>query len=256
MLSNHELTGTRFPPRATAVALLVIAHRGASGTRPENTLVAFRRAVELGAHMVELDAQITADGHVVVLHDDTLDRTTTGLGPLAARTLTEVRRCDAGSWFDPTFVGERVPTLAEVLDDVRLPINVELKGARPDNLEARALRVVDEAGALDRVVFSSFEPARLIGLRSLTQRAALAVLWDGPKVGDAIRLAERVGARALHVRNDPRATAAIAAGRGAGLEVRVWTVNGPADLASLVGAGAGGIFTDFPERFLQSATRK
>ncbi len=232
------------------MALLVIGHRGASGTRPENTLVSFRRAVELGAHMVELDAQLTADGSVVVLHDDTLDRTTDGLGPLAARTLAEVRRLDAGRWFDPVFAGERVPTLAEVLTAVPIPVNVELKGIRPDDLEARALAVVEEAGALDRVVFSSFEPERLIGLRARTDRAALAVLWAGPEVGDALRLAERVGARALHVRNDRRAIQSIAAGRAVGLEIRVWTVNSPADLASLVDAGASGIFTDFPERFL------
>ena len=236
------------------MALLVIAHRGASGTRPENTLVSFRRAVELGAPMIELDAQLTADGAVVVLHDDTLERTTDGLGPLAARTLAEVRRLDAGRWFDPAFAGEPVPTLAEVLAAIPIRINVVLKGIRADDLEARALAAVEEAGALERIVFSSFEPERLIGLRALTQRAALAVLWARPEVGDALRLAERVGARALHVRNDRRAVAAIAAGVGAGLEVRVWTVNTPADLASLVDAGASGIFTDFPERFLHHHT--
>jgi glycerophosphoryl diester phosphodiesterase len=203
--------------------------------------------------MIELDAQLTSDGAVVVLHDDTLERTTDGLGPLVVRTLAEVRRLDAGRWFDPAFAGERVPTLADVLAAVPITFNVELKGIRADDLEARALAVVEEAGALERVVFSSFEPKRLIGLRALTQRAALAVLWSGPKVGDALRLAERVGARALHVRNDRRGIAAIAAGLGAGLEVRVWTVNSPADLASLVDAGASGIFTDFPERFLHLA---
>lgn len=238
------------------MALQVIGHRGASGTRPENTLVSFRRAVELGAHMVELDAQLTADGHVVVLHDDTLDRTTTGLGPLAARTLAEVQACDAGSWFAPAFAGERVPTLAAVLTAVPIPVNVELKGLRPDDLEERALRVIEGAGALNRVVFSSFEAGRLVALRRLTQRAQVAVLWDRPKVEDALRLAERVGARALHVRNDQRAPAQIAEGRSAGLEVRVWTVNNPADLASLVDAGADGIFTDFPERFLQPPARE
>ena len=105
-------------------------------------------------------------------------------------------------------------------------------------------------------MFSSFEAGRLVALRRLTQRAQVAVLWDRPKVEDALRLAERVGARALHVRNDQRAPAQIAEGRSAGLEVRVWTVNNPADLASLVDAGADGIFTDFPERFLQPPARE
>ena len=83
----------------------VIAHRGASGTRPENTLVAFRRAAELGADMIELDVQRTRDGAVVVIHDWTLDRTTTGRGPVGDRSLAELRGLDAGSWFDPQFCG-------------------------------------------------------------------------------------------------------------------------------------------------------
>ncbi|HJQ84595.1 MAG TPA: glycerophosphodiester phosphodiesterase family protein, partial [Candidatus Binatia bacterium] len=82
------------------MALLVIAHRGASGTRPENTLTAFRRAESLGAHMIELDVQLTADGEVVVLHDWTLDRTTDGRGAVRDAAFADVRALDAGSWFD------------------------------------------------------------------------------------------------------------------------------------------------------------
>src|SRR5215475_6599931 len=96
--------------------VLVIAHRGASGTCPENTLAAFRRAQELGAHMIELDVQLTRDGEVVVMHDWTLARTTDGRGRVASRTLAELRQLDAGSWFDPGYAREPVPTLREVLD--------------------------------------------------------------------------------------------------------------------------------------------
>src|SRR4029077_5147965 len=95
---------------------LVIAHRGASGTCPENTLAGFRRAAELGAPMVELDVQLTRDGEGVVIHDVTLDRTTDGSGPVADHPRAEIERLDAGAWFGPTFRGERVPTLARVLD--------------------------------------------------------------------------------------------------------------------------------------------
>src|SRR5205814_5101727 len=156
------------------VRCLVIAHRGASGTHPENTLAAFRRAVELGADMIELDVQLTRDGEVVVFHDATLERTTDGAGAVSDRTLAEIRRLDAGAWFGPAFRGTRVPTLAEVLAAVGLPVNVELKPVGDDGLEARALAVVESAGALARVVFSSFDAGALERLRACAAGAPLA----------------------------------------------------------------------------------
>ena len=244
------------PANWEEVPPLIIAHRGASGTRPENTLAAFRRAVELGADMIELDVQLTRDGGVVVLHDDTLERTTDGAGPLAASTLADVRRLDAGSWFAPAFAGERVPTLAEVLAAIAIPINVELKApARPgnaDGLEARALAAVEAGGALGRVVFSCFEEERLERLRALSAAATLAVLWDRSRVPHAIQRAERVFARALHLRKDKVTSRAVALAGAASLEVRAWTVNAPAELSHLAAAGVTAIFTDFPERFLHS----
>jgi glycerophosphoryl diester phosphodiesterase len=234
------------------VGLLVIAHRGASGTCPENTLAAFRRAVAVGAPMVELDVQLTRDHEVVVVHDWTLDRTTDGAGPVRDRTLAELRRLDAGTWFGPTFRGERIPMLAEVLAAVPVAVNVELKPVGADGLEARALAVVESAGALERVIFSSFEAAALGRLRARSRAAALAVLWEDPAIAEALRLAGRVGARALHVRKDAVTTEVLARAAHAGLPVRAWTVNDPAETARLRAAGVEGIFTDFPERFLHS----
>jgi len=228
----------------------VIAHRGASGTRPENTLAAFRRAEELGAHMIELDVQLTRDGEVVVMHDDTLDRTTDGRGAVVAHTLAELRRLDAGRWFGEAFAGERVPTLAEVLSEVRLPINVELKAGGGLGLEARTLAVVREAGALERIVFSSFDPDALLHLRSLTADAELAVLWTRRALSAALELAKRVDARGLHLRKTAVASPTLAAVRETGLAIRVWTVNEPREFGPLRVAGASGVFTDYPERFL------
>lgn len=232
------------------MACLVIAHRGASGTRPENTLTAFRRAVELGAAMIELDVQLTRDRAVIVLHDWTLERTTDGTGPPGARALDEIRRLDAGRWFDPAFAGERVPTLAEVLETVPLPVNVELKPVGDEGLEAGALAVAGAAGALDRVVFSSFDGSALDRLRACSPGASIAVLWEDAPLPEGLRRAERVGARALHLRKDTVTPASVAAARGAGLAVRVWTVNEQADFARLEAMGVDGVFTDFPERFL------
>ncbi len=93
----------------------VVAHRGASGHAPENTLAAFRRAVELGANFIETDLQLSRDARFVAIHDDTLDRTTSGHGPIHGLALAELRELDAGSWFGPQFAGERIPTLEEIL---------------------------------------------------------------------------------------------------------------------------------------------
>ena len=232
---------------------LVIAHRGASGSCPENTLAAFRRAAALGADMIELDAQLTRDGEVVVIHDLTLDRTTDGTGPVRELTLAEIRRRDAGAWFGSAFRGERVPTLTEVLAAVPLAVNVELKPCGDDGLEARALAVVEVAGALGRVVFSSFEGSALERVRALSPAAALAVLWEHDPIPEALHRIERVAARALHLRKEAATSAVLAVLAAAGLTVRVWTVNAPAEFDRLATAGVEGIFTDYPERFLQSA---
>jgi glycerophosphoryl diester phosphodiesterase len=229
----------------------IIAHRGASGTCPENTLAAFRRATSLGADMIELDVQLTCDGHVVVIHDLLLDRTTDGTGLVAERTLDEIAALDAGSWFGPAFAGERVPTLGAVLGTTPLAVNVELKAPVAPGLEARVLEVVGRSDALGRIVFSSFEVAALDRLRALAPSADLGVFLEEPAaLSMALRVAQRVGARALHVRKDVGTAEVLSQIRAAGLVSRVWTVNATEDFDRLAAAGADAIFTDFPERFL------
>ena len=231
----------------------VIAHRGASGTCPENTLPAFRRAAELGADMVELDVQLTQDGKPVVIHDWTLDRTTTGTGAVRRRTLAEIATLDAGRWFAVAFAGTRVPTLDQVLGAIDLRVNVELKSRGNDGLERTVLDVVEGAGALRRVVFSSFESASLRRLRALSTEAELGVLWAGRGVARALALANSVRATSVHLRKGAATPTAIANARAAGLGVRVWTVNAAVDFARLAAAGADAVFTDYPERFLHRA---
>ena len=228
----------------------MIAHRGASGTCPENTLAAFRRAEALGAHMIELDVQLTRDRELVVIHDWTLERTTDGRGPVRDHRLAELERLDAGGWFAPAFRGERIPTLAQVLGAVALPVNVELKPAGDEGLDECALAVASAADALGRIVFSSFDPTILERLRARSPEATLAVLWEEAPLPEALAFAGRVGARALHLRKDAATPAAIAAAARAGLPVRVWTANDPAEIRALVVAGVEAVFTDFPERFL------
>jgi glycerophosphoryl diester phosphodiesterase len=235
------------------VGLSVIAHRGASGTAPENTLAAFRRAQTIGAHMIELDVQLTRDGTPIVMHDWTLERTTDGRGKVKSRTLEEIRRLDAGRWFGAQYAREPVPTLREVLDAVTLPVNVELKACGDDGLEARVLADVEAAGAMGRIVFSSFDMGSLARLRRLSVDATIGVLWTKRSLTPAFTVVERVDATALHLRKEAVSPAGVREAAARGLQVRVWTVNDPGESGSLLSMGVGAVFTDFPERFLQIA---
>ena len=151
----------------------IIAHRGISAKTPENTLAAFSMAASTeGIDMIELDVRLTLDEEVVVFHDRSLQRTTTGNGIVRRYTLKEIKQFDAGSWFHPSFSHERVPTLAEVLELVRgrLWVNIEIKSdlfhREPQGLlETKVLQVVEKCGMLDQVLISSFDHQLIAGLK-------------------------------------------------------------------------------------------
>jgi glycerophosphoryl diester phosphodiesterase len=159
----------------------VVAHRGASAESPENTMAAFGRAAELGADAIEFDVHLTADGHPVVMHDQMLDRTTTGTGPVFATIWSDLAELDAGAWYSPEFAGEHIPTLSEVLALEQLEFELELKGYGEELVDG-VLGEVTTAGVLDRVEFTGWnlpllgllhrkEPAARIGLFSNRRQA-------------------------------------------------------------------------------------
>ena len=227
------------------------AHRGDSANAPENTLAAFRRAVKLGVRSTELDVHPTLHGTLVVLHDDTVDRTTNGSGPVSDMTVEELQRLDAGSWFGRRFRGERIPILEEALEwsRGRCGLNLELKEAdrSAEAIHGMARRVLAHA-ALDRVLFSSFRPSDLLRIRSVLPRARLA--WLVSRTSRGLQpLARRAGLFALHPK-DPLVTPRLV-GRchRMGLAVHVWVVNRPDRIARLEALGVQGVMTDDPRIF-------
>src|SRR5438552_10034596 len=181
---------------------LIWGHRGASFDAPENTLAAFTLAQAQGADGIELDAQRCASGEVVVLHDESLGRTTGFAGLVTQTPWTTVRTLDAGSRKDPRFRGERVPLLAEVLESFQLLVNIELKCDRADDrgLTAAVVRVVREARAGERVLLSSFNPFCLMRARSLAPEIPRALLFEEDQewpLRNAIS-ATALGVKALH----------------------------------------------------------
>lgn len=237
----------------------IIAHRGFSLRAPENTLEAIELAIAAGADAIEIDVGFSADRALMVIHDDTLDRTTSGRGPVRAHGLEELRRLDAGSWFSPVFAGARIPLLGEVLDLVRgrLPLNVEIKGESveiepreggEDGIEARVLQQVERRGMLGQVVFSSFHPLALWRLRRLSPEAATASLLHAPyhRTRSPQEIVGEVGAGALHVADHEVSPAMAAACRAAGIPLRVYTVNHPARYRELSAWGVEAVFSDDP----------
>ncbi|HSO24899.1 MAG TPA: glycerophosphodiester phosphodiesterase family protein [Chondromyces sp.] len=238
----------------------VIAHRGFSAAAPENTLAAVRAAIETGADMVEVDVTMSADRQLVVIHDDTLDRTTDGRGAVSELTLAELQCLDAGAWFAPRFAGERLPTLEAVLAEAegRILLNVEIKS------EAVGRGIVDKVAAAirahrmtDGVIVSSFAPAAIEQMGDAAPEIRTAVLFN-PELHsgrDPVDIVRGLGASAFNIKRSRLTRTMLRRCREAGIPVAVYTVNSPRRLRKVVGKGVHAVFTDHPERLLDASGR-
>jgi glycerophosphoryl diester phosphodiesterase len=224
--------------------MFLYAHRGASAEAPENTLAAFRRAIEVGADGIELDVHLCADGVPVVIHDETLERTTNGGGPVARTPLEVLRELDAGAWFAPEFSGESLPTLEATLQLLagRLRLNLEVKEARAGLAVLELLRQFPRAD----VVISSFDQGLLARLRRVAPELPLAVLLDAGNWQRAVARAVSLRACAFHPHADLVDRPLLAACRRHQLPVYAWTVDDPSRARSLARIGIAGLFTNNP----------
>ncbi len=254
--AGKRIEEMRVPYWTGRYPVMVIAHRGFSGAAPENTLAAFRKAIEVGSDMIELDIQFSKDGKIVILHDDTLERTTNGLGRTVDYTLQELKALDAGSWFGAQFSAEKIPTLREVLDLAggHLLVNIEIKHPRHGQypiteLAAQALEEVRNAGMVNRVICSSFNPAALEWIMKNEPRVWVALLyhrlWNSlPEIMSGKEYL------VLNLRNSHLTKTKIANLHQAGLKVNVYTVNSEAELGKFFRWGADGIITNHPDRLI------
>jgi len=224
--------------------LFLYAHRGASATAPENTLAAFREALAAGADGIELDVHLSADGVPVVIHDDTLERTTDGAGPVSAQSAALLQSLDAGSWFSPEFSGEPLPTLAETLQLLagHLRVNLEVKDHRAGLAILNLLRDFPAT----EVVVSSFDHALLTALRNHAPALSLAVLQAGGDWRQALSRAQAINACAFHAHANLVSRPLLAACRRVALPVFAWTVDEPRQARALARIGVAGVFTNDP----------
>ena len=230
--------------------MLLIAHRGASGYAPENTLAAFRKAVAMGLSFIETDLQLSRDARFVAIHDDTVNRTTNGQGSVHDLTLAELRRLDAGSWFGSSFVGERIPTLEEILEFAKrhdIVFYLELKPGGSWGGEHALIGALRESGEFARVVVISFDSALVAAVRRVEPTLLTGLLSDG-QIEKPIEKALEIGARQLVIRGDLVTPAMIVEAKRNDLQVICWTVNHPAHMRLLASAGVAGIMSDYPDR--------
>lgn len=226
--------------------LFCFGHRGAAGHEPENTLRSIRKALELGVQGIEVDVHFV-DGNLLVIHDDTLQRTTNGHGPLADKTFAELRLLDAGR-------GERIPTLAEVFDAVnrRALINVELKGPRTAApVVALINQYIQRHGwSYEDFLLSSFDHDEIRAARALRSELRIAPLIN--KLTPALaETATQLGAWSLNVSKSCVKIELVKDAHRRGLKIFAYTVNTPDEIAGMKDIGVDGVFSDFPDRVIR-----
>lgn len=236
---------------------LVIAHRGACAFAPENTLASFNLAAEQGADAVELDAKLSADGQVMVIHDPTVERTTGGTGVVRAMPYDQLRALDAGSFFEARFAGEKIPTLDEVFEttDRRIMVNVELTNytSSSDDLVDRVVKIVKRHQLEDWVQFSSFNPLNLVRANRLLPEVPGAILAMDGRAGWWARsfLMRGVSPEYVHPYFSDVSAAYVARQHAKQRRVNVWTINDPADMQRMLQYGVDGLITNDPPAALK-----
>jgi glycerophosphoryl diester phosphodiesterase len=235
--------------------LLVIAHRGDSAHRPENTLAAIAGALELGVSAVEIDVQLTRDGRVVVMHDPTLDRTTSGRGDVRQLSLAEIRALSAGypSRFGTAYQGEHVPTLAEVLtlvrDRARTLIEIKKESVTDDatgGVEALTIAEIRRLDVADKVALISFDQRAILRARELAPEISRGRIFGRTSTEELLADARATGSEVVLPHKSLLSDDLAARAREAGLKVATWVVDDPEELKPLARFGLYGVGSNRP----------
>ena len=235
---------------------VVIGHRGASAYYPENTMAAFMAAYDMGAEMVELDILLSKDGVPVVIHDETLDRTTNGTGLVSEFTLEELKKLDAGMWFGEEHQGEPIPTLEEVIQFAKgkIALNIEIKteavsDEAQNGIEEKALQLVNKYEIRDYVLFSSFDYRAIANLRELDADISTALLYEKKQSAgrSPSELVNDYNANAFNCSRRQFTRKRSREARKHDIPVFIYTVNKERQMKKVINRGASGIFSDKPD---------
>lgn len=229
---------------------IIIGHRGASGYAPENTFSAFQLAHEMGSHGIEFDVQLTKDGIPLVIHDETLDRTTNLRGQVSTFAWEELQQADAGGWMGDQWLGERLPLLQEVMEAYsHLFLNIELKNSIVPypGMEEIVIELLKRSCDLSKVIVSSFNPQSVLRLKQLEPQLRTGLLYE-EEPSDVLEYALRLGVAAVHPDYRLLTEEKVRLFQRQGLQVNTWTVNEPEDMKKMIRIGVDGIITNYPDR--------
>lgn len=230
---------------------VIYAHRGASAHAPENTMASFEKALEMGAGGIELDVHVSSDGHLMVIHDETVDRTSNGKGLVGGKTFAELKGLDFGSWKSQEFKGERIPELAEVLDLLKnkdTVLNIEIKNGPVfyPGIEKMVADAISEYGMEQRTIVSSFNHYSLVEMKKINPRIKTAILYMAGLYQPWV-YAGLVGAAAIHPLFYNIVPEVMKGCLENGIMVNPFTVDSPDHIKAIAAAGVSGIITNVPD---------
>lgn len=245
-------------------SIQIIAHRGGAKLAPENTLAAFRQAIDLGVDMIEIDVHLSKDGHIMVIHDFTLDRTTTGKGRIVDLTLDEIKKYDAGIKFSDTFRGEKVPTLEETMDLLKgkTALLIEIKKNKDEQypgIEEKIVETIHKYHATDWVVVQSFNRYSILQTKKTDPAITTFYLTGGnfdalySGISEKLKTGEKIvkafdGVAPNYSRLSGEKVKTL---QKAGFKVYTWTVDKPADMKKIAGWQIDGIITNAPDKLIE-----
>jgi len=233
------------------VEFYIVAHRGFSAIAPENTVAAFRRGIEAGANMLEMDVMLTGDNHVIVFHDYRLGRTTSGSGLMKRTNIHQLKSLDAGIWFSEEYRGERVPLLDEILEmsKGRVRLNIEMKHRRHNGVYAlveRCIKIVERHTMRDEVIFSSFNLEALRHLHYKAPHLRFAPLYRHNLNPTPRSFPLQYGAQGVVLNHLFLNRTTVRQFHNLGMKVFVYTVNGSARIEKVIRMGVDGVISDNP----------
>ncbi|MCC5911378.1 MAG: glycerophosphodiester phosphodiesterase [Clostridiaceae bacterium] len=232
--------------------MLIIAHRGASGYAPENTIAAMDLAIKQGCDGIEMDVQLTKDRHVVVCHDWTVDRTTDGTGEIRNLTLEEIEKLDTGSWFSEKFAGEKIPTLEEVINFVpdSLLLNIEIKMQSFDDrdIEKKVMELLEKYNRMDNTIVSSFNHLYLQKIKRLNAKVKIGSLYEAYLLNPCDYFKRNgLDLYSFHSSSYYINYEMVKQLQDNNMKVYCWTVNDKEKANQLMDMGVDGIITNYPD---------
>ncbi|MGO1820040.1 MAG: glycerophosphodiester phosphodiesterase [Senegalia sp. (in: firmicutes)] len=238
---------------------IIYAHRGAKGYRPENTMAAFKLAMEMGADGIETDIHLSKDGYLVLIHDEKVDRTTTKKGYIKDMTLDQIKLLDAGSKFSEEFAGEEIPTLEELIiltKDTDIILNIEIKNNKMNypKIEEKLVELIKKYKIEERVIISSFNHNTIYKIKELDENLKTGILYSR-NIKRPIRFAKNIREDALHPKHKRVDFKLMIKAKLTGLEINTFTINNTKQMNKMFKYRVDGIITDYPDKAIEFRKR-